>query len=107
MRPIGRFLAASTAAMAATCALRVSAADGPAMAKASQCTVCHATEGRQVGPSFKEISVKYKDDANAADKLASSIRGGSSGKWGAVPMPPNGGVSDADAHALAAWILGL
>jgi cytochrome c551/c552 len=52
MRPIGRFLAASTAAMAATCALRVSAADGPAVAKASQCTVCHATEGRQVGPSF-------------------------------------------------------
>jgi cytochrome c len=95
------------AAMAAACASPASAADGPAMAKASQCTVCHATENRQVGPSFKEIAAKYKGDAKAADKLAASIKGGSSGKWGAVPMPPNGAVSDADAQALAAWILSL
>ena len=81
------------------------AADGPAMAKASQCTACHWTESRQVGPSFKEVVAKYKDDSKAGDKLAASIKGGSSGKWGAVPMPPNGAVSDADAHALAAWIL--
>ena len=104
MTRIGRILAV---AMIATCASQADAADGPAMAKANQCTVCHATDNRQVGPSFKEIAAKYKDDAKAADKLAASIKGGSTGKWGAVPMPPNGAVNDADAHALAAWILSL
>ena len=87
--------------------LQAAAADGPALVKSNQCTACHATDSRVVGPSFKEIAAKYKDDAKAADKLAASIKGGSSGKWGAVPMPPNAAVSDADAHALAAWILSL
>ncbi len=104
MTRTGRILAA---VMAAACASQAGAADGPAMAKSNQCTVCHATESRQVGPSFKEIAAKYKDDAKAADKLSASIKGGSNGIWGAVPMPPNGAVSDADAHALAAWILSL
>ncbi|PAX93846.1 cytochrome C, partial [Bordetella pertussis] len=29
------------------------------------------------------------------------------GAWGAVPMPAQPQVSDADAHALAEWILSL
>lgn len=95
------------AALAAACTSHAGAADGPAIAKSSQCGVCHATETRQVGPSFKEISAKYKGDDKAADRLAASIKGGSTGQWGAVPMPPNGTVSQADAHALAAWILSL
>lgn len=86
---------------------QAAAADGPSLVKADQCTACHATDSKVVGPSFKEISAKYKDDAKAADKLATSIKSGSNGKWGPVPMPPNAGVNDADAHTLAAWILGL
>ncbi len=83
------------------------AADGPSLVKSDQCTACHATDGRVVGPSFKEIAAKYKDEPKAADKLAASINGGSSGKWGPVPMPPNAFVNDTDAHTLAVWILGL
>lgn len=93
------------AAMA--CLAHAAAADGPSLVKSDQCTACHATEGKVVGPSFKEIAAKYKDDAKAADKLAASIKGGSNGKWGPVPMPPNAAVNDTDAHTLAAWILGL
>ena len=95
------------AVLTVACAPHAGAADAPALAKSNQCTVCHATESRQVGPSFKEIAAKYKDDAKAGDTLAASIKGGSSGKWGALPMPPNAAVGDADAHALAAWILSL
>ncbi len=55
MNRIGRILAV---AMTAACASPAGAADGLAMAKANQCTVCHATDNRQVGPSFKEIAAK-------------------------------------------------
>jgi cytochrome c len=34
-----------------------------------------------------------------------SIKKGGAGKWGPVPMPPPAGLSDADAKALAIWIL--
>jgi cytochrome c len=104
MTRIGEFL---VAVLTATRISQATAVEGPALAKANQCTVCHATDNRVVGPSFKEVAAKYKDDAKAADELAASIKGGSTGKWGAVPMPPNGAVSDADTHALAAWILSL
>ena len=73
---------------------------------ANGCTGCHAADKRVVGPSFKEIAAKYKGDAGAAERLAAKIRRGSQGVWGAVPMPPNPGVSAGDATALASRILG-
>ena len=103
IRPQGIFAALAAMAWLAHAA----AADGPLLVKSNQCTVCHATDSKVVGPSFKEIAAKYKNDLKAADKLAASINGGSSGKWGSVPMPPNAAVNDTDAHTLAVWILGL
>jgi cytochrome c len=38
--------------------------------------------------------------------LAKSIKAGGSGKWGPVPMPAQPALSDADALALANWVLG-
>ncbi|MEY4421361.1 MAG: hypothetical protein RLZZ498_1957, partial [Pseudomonadota bacterium] len=38
--------------------------------------------------------------------LAKSIKAGGSGKWGPIPMPPQAQLSDADAKALATWVLG-
>jgi cytochrome c len=35
------------------------------------------------------------------------IKSGSKGAWGPVPMPPNPQVPEADAHAIAKWILSL
>jgi cytochrome c len=39
--------------------------------------------------------------------LAVKIREGGGGVWGAVPMPANPQVSEAEAKKLAAWILSL
>ena len=74
---------------------------------AHACSGCHALEQRVVGPSFKEISNRYSTDAGAAARLAAKIRGGGQGAWGAVPMPPNPGLSEADARTLVGWIMGL
>lgn len=76
-----------------------------ALATSKNCMSCHAVERKVLGPSFKDIAAKYKDDKNAANTLATKIIKGGSGVWGPVPMPANNQVSEADAKKLAAWVL--
>jgi cytochrome c len=76
-----------------------------ALAKANNCMACHAVDKKLVGPAYKEVAKKYAGDASAAAKLATKIMKGGSGVWGAVPMPANPKVSEADAKKLAAWVL--
>ena len=84
---------------------------GPAFANADlaqkkACMACHAIDKKLVGPAYKDVAAKYKADKAAGAQLAQSIVKGSTGKWGPIPMPPNA-VSDADATALAKWVLSL
>ena len=55
----------------------------------SDCIACHLPDRRIVGPSFKEIQVKYAKDPKALDKLAAKVLKGGKGVWGPVPMPPH------------------
>lgn len=73
---------------------------------ANGCTGCHAPDKRVVGPSFREIAAKYAGDNQAEGRLAARIRSGGQGAWGAVPMPPNPQIPEADLRRLAAWVLG-
>jgi cytochrome c len=66
---------------------------------------CHAVANKLVGPAYKEVAKKYAGDKSAVDKLATKIVKGGSGVWGAVPMPANPQVSEAEAKKLAAWVL--
>ena len=54
---------------------------------------------------YKEVAAKYAGQKDAADKLAQKILKGGSGVWGAVPMPANPQVNEAEAKQLAAWVL--
>lgn len=76
-----------------------------ALAQSKNCMACHAVDKKLVGPSYKDIAAKYAGDKAAADKLATKIQKGGSGVWGAIPMPANPQVNDADAKKLAAWVL--
>ena len=78
-----------------------------ALAAAKNCMSCHAVERKLVGPSYKEVAAKYTGQKDAAEKLAVKILKGGSGVFGAVAMPANTQVNDADALKLANWILGL
>jgi len=95
-------------ALAAGHRVAAPAASGP-LADASRegCLGCHAVDRRIVGPAFREIAARYK----AADgheqligELAGRIRRGTSGAWGAIPMPPQSQVSASGAELLARWI---
>ena len=76
-----------------------------ALAASKNCMSCHAVERKVLGPSFKDVALRYKDDKDAAAMLASKIMKGGKGVWGPVPMPANNQVSEADAKKLAAWVL--
>jgi len=76
------------------------------LARSKNCMACHGVDKKLVGPAFKDVAAKYKADKAAGAQLAQSIVKGSTGKWGPIPMPPNA-VSEADATALAKWVLSL
>lgn len=80
---------------------------GEALARNKNCMACHQVDSKRVGPPLRSISERYAGQSEAAAYLAGKIRGGGRGAWGAVPMPVQPQVSDADAHALAEWILSL
>ncbi|MGH8552265.1 MAG: c-type cytochrome, partial [Methylococcales bacterium] len=76
------------------------------LATDSGCLACHKVDSKVVGPSFKEVTAKYKGDAGAEATLIEKVKKGGSGAWGSIPMPPNSQVSDADIATLVKWILG-
>ena len=69
------------------------------------CTGCPAVDRTLVGPAFRDVASQDAAAAGAAARLAAQIRSGGAGAWGDVPMPPNPKLSEADALALARWVL--
>lgn len=96
------------AAAAGACALAgAPASASEAISKKAGCAVCHDVNKKLVGPTYKDIAAKYKKDPNAAAKFAQSIRKGSKGVFGQVPMTPTGPdkLSDAELKQVTDWIL--
>ena len=77
------------------------------LAGAKNCLACHSVGTTVVGPALKDIAKKYAGDKEAPAALAAKIRAGGGGVWGAVPMPANPQVSEAEAKTLVTWILSL
>ena len=80
---------------------------GVALAQRSVCLACHQVDTKRVGPSFRDIALRYAANDMAATYLARTIRDGSRGLWGAIPMPAQRHVDPATALQLAEWIISL
>jgi cytochrome c len=93
--------------LTAFAALSAPAMADEALAKSKNCMACHAADKKLVGPAYKEVAKKYAGNAAAVAQLATKIQKGGSGVWGAIPMPANPQVNDADAKKLAQWVLGM
>jgi cytochrome c len=81
-----------------------------ALAKKSGCLRCHGIEKWVVGPPYREIAERYKDDARARATLIETVKKGGKGNWseGGVPMPPHAArVSASDTERLVDWVLSL
>lgn len=73
------------------------------LAKKNGCLACHSVDKKMVGPAWKDVAAK----GAKVDELIHSIKNGSKGKWGSVPMPPQSKMSDADIKTMATFIHGL
>lgn len=78
--------------------------DVSAVLKANSCTACHGMTNKIVGPGFNEIAAKHKGKSDIENYLVGKIKNGGSGAWGAIPMPPQAQLKDADAKAIAQWL---
>ena len=77
------------------------------LAQASGCMTCHAIDKKIIGPSYKEVAAKYRNDKSAEAALFKKVKAGSKGVWGVTPMPPNAHVKDEDIKTIVQWILSL
>jgi len=83
------------------------AADMPAFGKA-KCGACHAIDKKLMGPSYNDISAKYKGDKDAASKIAENITKGGAFGWKLGNMPPKGiGANEAEIKSISEYIAGL
>jgi cytochrome c len=77
-----------------------------ALAQKKNCMACHAVEKKVVGPGYKDVAKKYAGQ-DATAKLVTKVMKGGSGVWGAIPMPANPQVNQAEAETLVKWILSM
>jgi cytochrome c len=67
-------LLAATALLGATATF---AADAPPdVLKSKGCLNCHAVDTKKVGPSFKDVAAKHKDNKNAVEDLTAKLKSG-------------------------------
>ncbi|MBW4048473.1 MAG: c-type cytochrome [Proteobacteria bacterium] len=71
------------------------------------CFTCHAMSGTKVGPAFDAIAAKFAGKADEESTLVNAIRHGETGTFGAMAMPANAAISEADAKVIADWIATL
>lgn len=83
-----------------------------ALARKYGCMGCHGVDKRGfVGPSFQEISERYKGRTVARTALIATIRSGGKGNWTeisrGVPMPPyKNRIPGSEIERLVDWLLG-
>ncbi len=82
------------------------------LATKATCMTCHNPDARVVagtpliGPSYREVAAKYRNDSDAASTLIAQMKSGGQGKWGQIPMPALAAtVQPDDMQKLADWIL--
>jgi len=112
------FVASVIASAGIMNASSATAIDMPALAKKDTCTACHAIEKQIVGPSWMDVSKRYKGATEymykgksypLEDGLVMKVSKGGSGNWGQIPMPINdpSGAKLAEYKELVQFILSL
>ena len=93
------------------------ATDMPLLARKSNCTACHSIDKKMVGPSWMDVSTKYRDatkytyngqEYSLEEGMIMKVAKGGSGNWGSMPMPPSApAIKAEDIKELVRFILGL
>jgi cytochrome c len=73
----------------------------------NDCKSCHQENDKSIGPSFMDVSIKYKNDPKAMGYLADKIKKGGSGVWGQTAMAAHPDLPDNDIQQIVQWVLSL
>jgi cytochrome c len=80
---------------------------GKKLMEASDCKSCHFIDKKSIGPMYKDVAAKYKDDPKAIDYLVDKIIKGGGGVWGDVNMAAHPQLRKEDATEIVKYILNL
>jgi cytochrome c551/c552 len=87
---------------------QVSAAvTGKALTQALDCKTCHKKAEASIGPNYKDVAMKYKDQRNGLSYLQRKIVAGGSGVWGEVMMPAHPKITSDESRQIAMYIQSL
>jgi cytochrome c len=75
------------------------AQSGPEVLKAKGCLNCHETDKKKVGPAYKDVAAKYKDDKGAEPRLIAKLKEGND--------HPKIAASDAELKAAVEHVLSM
>jgi cytochrome c len=75
------------------------AQSGPEVLKAKGCLNCHETDKKKIGPGYKDVAAKYKDDKGAEARLVAKIKDGKD--------HPKIAASDAELKAAVEYVLSM
>ena len=107
-KTLGLFAGVVTLALTSTSGWAADNTPALELAKKSGCLACHSVDKKVVGPAWKDVSAKYKGNAEMKAKLVDKVKKGGKGVWGEVPMPPySPRVADADIDTLVTFVLSL
>ena len=67
---------AMISAIAALAAGAVLAQSGPDVLKAKGCLNCHEMDKKKIGPAYKDVAAKHKDNKNAEAMLLEKLKEG-------------------------------
>ncbi len=71
------------------------------------CKACHAIENESVGPTYRNVSAKYKGQSDAKAYLVNKVINGGSGVWGERLMPGHTHLDKEQVEEMVSFILGL
>ena len=74
------------------------AQSGADLAKSKNCMNCHEIDKKKVGPAFKDIAAKYKDNKDAEAKLVGELKEGKG-------HPVKVAATDAELKTLVGYVL--
>lgn len=80
---------------------------GLKLIEGSDCKACHSVDKKSIGPTYRDVALKYKGKATAVEYLTKKIIAGGGGVWGDVPMAAHPQLSAADASEMVKYILSL
>lgn len=81
---------------------------GKKLIESSNCLSCHLTEGKLIGPGFRDIAMRYWNEDYSTSFLPAKIKEGGSGNWeGNIIMPGNPDLTDREINQMVAYIMTL